>query len=288
MSTTNDSKPYRREVAGEERRILFSPTIHISLGLRFRGQISEDALKNAVEKMLVTFPLFGARFEWNDDGVQWSTTEDVAEVPVKVYNRDSDDTWIQALNEEHEVPLKLSEGPLTRFILVKGNDVSELIVFCHHSISDGRSLEFALREVLLHLADPNRESPSYPKSPPQTPAILPDGVSMGKLRSTMINRVNKKWEVEKTVFDEEDLLNVWESFWKNSEYCIETIEFDKEATQRLIESTRNNNVTLNSTLVMALAKARIDAIGRYDGKTKLGTAVDLRKRLGAEFSDAVG
>jgi NRPS condensation-like uncharacterized protein len=104
----------------------------------------------------------------------------------------------------------------------------------------------------------------------------------------MINRVNKKWEVEKTVFDEEDLMNVWESFWKNSEYRIETIEFDEAATQKLIEATRSNDVTLNSTLVMALAKARIDAIGRYDGKTKLGTAVDLRKRLGAEFSDAVG
>jgi NRPS condensation-like uncharacterized protein len=288
MSTTNDSKPYRREVAGEERRILFSPTIHISLGLRLRGQISEDELKNAVEKMLVTYPLFGARFEWNDEGVHWSTTEEAAEVPVKIYNRESDHSWIQVLNEEHEIPIRLSEGPLTRFILVKGNDVSELIAFCHHSISDGRSLEYALREVLLHLIDPNREPPGYPTAPPQTLAILPSGVSMGKLRSVMINQINKKWEEEKTVFDEEDLLNVWEAFWKNSEYHIETIEFDEDATQKLIETCRSNDVTLNSTLVMALAKARIDAIGRYDGKAKLGTAVDLRKKLGVDCSDAVG
>jgi NRPS condensation-like uncharacterized protein len=209
-------------------------------------------------------------------------------VPVKLYNRESNKSWIQVLNEEHAIPLSLSKGPLTRFILIKGNDVSELIVFCHHAISDGRSLEYALREVLLHLKDPDREPPMIPEAPPQTPEILPDGISMGKLRSAMINQVNRKWAEEKTVFDEEDLLNLWEAFWKNSEYCIETIEFDEDATQKLIETARSNAVTLNSALVVALAKARIDTVGKYDGKAVLGTAVDSRKKLRVDCTDAVG
>jgi NRPS condensation-like uncharacterized protein len=262
--------------------------MHISLGLRLRGQITEDALRNAVGKMLVTYPLFGARFEWSDEGVQWTTTEGAAEVPVRIHNRESDDSWIQVLNDEHAIPLRLSKGPLTRFILVKGDEVSELIVFCHHAISDGRSLEYALREVLLHLKDPNREPPMIPEAPPQTPEILPEGISMGKLRSVMINQINKKWGEEKTVFDEEDLVNLWEAFWKNSEYFIETIEFDEDTTQKLIEASRNNEVTLNSLLVVALAKARIDTIGRYDGKAVLGTAVDSRKKLRVDCTDSVG
>ncbi|MHA2323268.1 MAG: condensation domain-containing protein [Candidatus Thorarchaeota archaeon] len=288
MSTTNDSKPYRREVAGEERRILLPPTMHISLGLRLLGQISEEALRTAVDKMLITYPLFGARFEWSDEGVHWSTTEGAAEVPVKTYNRESDESWIQVLNDEHAIPISLSKGPLTRFILVKGEDVSELIVFCHHAISDGRSLEYALREVLLHLKDPNREPPMIPVAPPQTPEILPEGISMGKLRSVMINKINQKWEEEKTVFDEEDLHNLWEAFWKNSEYRIETLEFDEDATQKLIEAARLNDVTLNSLLVVTLAKARIDTVGRYDGKAVLGSAVDSRKKLRVDCTDAVG
>ncbi|MFW9845328.1 MAG: condensation domain-containing protein [Candidatus Thorarchaeota archaeon] len=288
MSTTNDSKPYRRKVAGEERRILFPPTMHISLGLRIHGQITEEALRTAVDKMLITYPLFRVRFEWSDEGVHWTTTEGASEVPVKTYNRESDESWIQVLNNEHAVPLSLSKGPLTRFILVKGDDVSELIVFCHHAISDGRSLEYALREVLLHLKNPNREPSIIPAAPPQTPEILPEGISMGKLRSVMINKINQKWEEEKTVFDEEDLLNLWEAFWSNSEYCIETLEFDEDATQKLIEAARNNDVTLNSLLVATLAKARIDTVGRYEGKAILGTAVDSRKRLRVDCTDAVG
>ena len=289
MTVSHDNNSYRRQVTGEERRFLFSPNMHTSIVLRLRGSVSEEALGKAIRKMLETYPLFGVRLEWNDEGVHWSTTDGAAEVPVKLYTRESDNSWIQVLNKEHEIPLSPSKGPLTRFILVKGNDASELIIFCHHSISDGRSLQFALREVFLHLKDPNREPPKFPESQPQTPEMLPDGVSMGRLRSTMIGRYNKKWTEEgKVVFDEEDLLNIWESFWKNSEYCIETIEFDEIDTQKLIEVSRRHEVTLNSTLNMVLVRARIETVGAYDGKALVGSAIDLRKRLRVDCSDAVG
>ncbi|MHA1904776.1 MAG: condensation domain-containing protein [Candidatus Thorarchaeota archaeon] len=289
MTNTQDNRTYRREVTGEERRFLFTPTANISLGLRLRGFVSKEALGNAVQKMLVTYPLFGARLEWNENGIQWSTTEGAAEVPVKLYVRESDESWKRALNEEHETPFSPSSGPLTRFILVKGTEESELIVFCHHSISDGRSLQFALREVLLHLGNPNREPPKFSDTPAQTLDMLPDGVSMGRLRSTMIGRYNKKWdEEEKTLFDEEDLHNIRESFWKNSEYCIEILEFDTDTTQKLVEVSRSNDVTLNSTLNMAFTKARIETMGAYDGKALIGSAIDTRKRLRVDCSDAVG
>jgi NRPS condensation-like uncharacterized protein len=288
MVTTNDSKVYRRRITGEERRTLIAPTFHISLGLRLHGYISEAALRSAVDKMLVTYPLLGARIEWNEEGLQWSTTEGAAEVPVKVYEKESDECWIEALNKEHSIPLKLTKGPLTRFILVKGTETSELIVFCHHGISDGRSLQYALREVLLHLKDPNREPSVYPEVPPQTPEAIPEKFKLGRLRSALIGKVNQAWAEVKTVFDEEDLQNIWEAFWKNTEYVVETIEFDREETQKLVKVSRENDVTLNSTLLVAMQKARIDSEGPYDGKTKLGTAVDTRQRLRVDSSDAVG
>jgi NRPS condensation-like uncharacterized protein len=288
MVTTNDSKVYRRRITGEERRTLIAPTFHISLGLRLRGDISEDALRNAVDKMLVTYPLLGARIEWNEEGLQWSTTEGAAEVPIKVYERESDNSWIGVLNIEHSIPLRLTKGPLTRFILVKGTETSELIVFCHHGISDGRSLQYALREVLLHLTDRNRAPSVYPEVPPQTPEAIPEKFKLGRLRSALIGKVNQAWAEVKTVFDEEDLQNIWEAFWKNTKYVVETIEFDREETQKLVKVSRENEVTLNSTLLVAMQKARIDSKGPYDGKTKLGTAVDTRQRLRVDSSDAVG
>jgi len=289
MMISQDNDSYKRKVTGEERRFLFSPNMHTSIVLRMRGYISRDSLENAVRKMIETYPLFGARLEWNEDGVHWSTTDGAAEIPVKLYPRESDDSWIEILNKEHAIPIRPSEGPLTRFILINGEKKSELIILCHHIISDGRSLQFALREIFFHLKDPNREPPKIQILPPQTIETLPEGVSVGRLRSTIIGRYNKNWVEEgRTIFDEEDLQNIWESFWENSKYCIETIEFDEIETQSLIALSRKNEVTLNSTINIALVRARVEAVGQYDGKALVGSAIDTRKRLRVDCSEAVG
>ena len=288
MTIAYEYKPYKRIVTGQERRFLFGPTAHISLVLRLRGDVSEEALKDAVAKMLISYPQFRVRIEWDEEGVHDSTTEGAAEVPVKIYNRESENYWIEVLNKEHAIPLRPSKGPLTRFILVKGEGMSELIVFCHHTISDGRSLELALREVLLHIDEPSREPLEFIEVPSQTLDQFPKGSEWGRVKKGLVGRINKKWGKEKVVFDEEDLLNIWEAMWKDAQYCIEIIEFDEEETERLVKVSRENGVTLNSTLLVTLAKARIDALGPYDGKAKVATAVDARKRLRVDCSDAVG
>ncbi len=283
-----EHKPYRRMITGQERRFLFGPTAHISLVLRLRGEVSEQAVKDAVNKMLLTYPQFRVRIEWDETGVHNSTTEGAAEVPVKVYPRESEDYWIKVLNIEHAIPLRPSVGPLTRFILVKGEHVSELIIFCHHTICDGRSLELALREVLLHLDDSDREPAEFIEAPSQTLDTMPKGSDLGWFKRWVVGKINQKWEKEKVLFDEEDLQNVWEAFWKIFEYKIETIEFTEKETQRLVELSRENEVTLNSTLLIALLKSRIDAVGPYEGKAKVVTAVDARQRLQVDCTDAVG
>jgi NRPS condensation-like uncharacterized protein len=284
--TDREPQPFRRDVTPQERRFLMAPNAHISLGLTLKGEISKS-LKNAVDKMLITYPLFGVRIEWNKEITQ-STTENAAEVPVKIYKRKSDNSWLEALNREHAIPVNPSKGPLTRLILVKGPAKSELFIFCHHAICDGRSLELALREILLHLENPNRIPPSIPDVPPQTPDIFPENVSKSRIRSWFIKRLNKKWEKQKVIFDQEDLLNVWEAFWKNSTYGVELVTLDKIETQKFIEVCRANEVTVNSALLVAFVKARSEAVEPYTGKVKISTAVDTRERLPIEIGDAVG
>ena len=290
MSMTDiakETKPFRREVTQQERRFIMAPTSHISLGLKLKGDISQESLRNAIDKMLITYPLFSVRIERNDV-IRWSTTENAALVPVKVYKRESDTSWLEALNKEHSMPVNPFKGPLTRLILVKGPTISELFIFCHHSICDGRSLELALREILLHLGDSNRIPSLMPDVPPQTPEIFPEGVSKGRVKSWFINRLNKKWQKEKVPLDEEDLANVWEAFWKNSSYGVELVTLDKSETQKFVEVCRANEVTVNSALLVAFVKARSEAVGPYKGKVKIGTAVDTRDRLRIEIGDAVG
>jgi NRPS condensation-like uncharacterized protein len=275
-------------VTGQERRFLFSPTSNISLVLRLRGSISEEALRNAVEKMLETFPLFGVRVDWDDEKGSWFTTDGATRVPIKVHTRESDDCWIDVMNEECAIPINPSVGPLTRFILIKGEGVSELMILCHHMICDGRSMEYALREVLLHLGDSSRE-PSEPREfPALTPETVPDGVSMSRVRAMMIRRINKKWLEEKIPFDEEDLVQAWGAVWKNTRYGLEILEFDEDETRKLVEVSRENEVTLNSTILITVVQARHDVVKSTDTKIRIATAVDARQRLRIDCTDAVG
>ncbi len=278
---------FQRIVTLQERRFLMSPCAHISLGLKLIGNISIEKLRNSVKKMLRTYPLFGVRIEL-DNNVLYSTTKNATAVPIKIYKRKSDWTWLEVLNMEHSIPVKPSIGPLTRIIFVEDSNISELFIFCHHSICDGRSLEFALREILLNLRNPNRIPLLMPEIPPQTPEIFPSGVSKNRFTSWFIERVNSKWQKEKVLFDEEDLVNIYESFWKNSSYCVELITLNKVDTQRFVEICRANDVTVNSALLVAFVKARWDAYKPYKGKVKIGTAVDSRNRLRIEIGDAVG
>jgi NRPS condensation-like uncharacterized protein len=285
--TKEEMNPFRREITPQERRFVMAPTAHISLGLKVRGEISKTSLRKAVDKMLMTYPLFGVRIRWEDE-IKESTTEGAAEIPVKVYERKSEKSWLEALNKEHAIPINLSRGPLTRIILVKGSPLSELFIFCHHSICDGRSLELALREILLHLDDLNRIPPSLPSVPPQTPDIFPEGVSKSRIKSWFIGRFNKKWQKEKVVFDQEDLHAVWESFWKNSSYGVELITLDRLHTQKFLDVCRAHEVTINSALLIAFVKARTEALRPYKRKVKISTAVDTRDRLPVDIGDAVG
>jgi NRPS condensation-like uncharacterized protein len=278
---------FKRIVTQQERRFLMSPCAHISLGLKLIGNISIEKLRNSVNKMLRTYPLLGVRIKL-DNNVLFSTTENASAVPIIIYKRKSDWTWLEVINKENSIPVKPSIGPLTRIILVHDFHISELFILCHHTICDGRSLELAIREILLNLKNPNRIPPSIKEKPPQTPEIFPLGISKSRFTSWYIERLNKKWQKKKVLFDEEDLMNIYESFWKNSSYCIELITLNKDETQRLIEICRTNDVTVNSALLIVFVKARGDTYNSYKGKVKIGTAVDTRNRLRIEIGDAVG
>ena len=279
---------FEREMTSQERRFLGTPMSHISMVIRMRGPISQESLRMAVDKMLQTYPIFRVRVHRRNDGTELLTTDGAAEVPVKVYERMSEDYWLDVLNVEHSIPARPSAGALTRFILLKGEDASDLIMFCHHTICDGRSLELALREVILHLGEPDRVPPKMSTPPAHTPEVFPQGIKQSRIKSWFLRKLNDKWQNEKVLFDEEDLRNIWEAFWSYSRYEVESVELSKEETQAVLEACRENNVTLNSAVTVGLMRARATALGEYGRKVRTGTAVDTRNRLTVEVGEAAG
>ena len=286
MTIISASDEYTRAISKHERKFLCSPSSYISLTVRLNGSIEEDSFRRAIEKVTVTYPILGTRVVRKGED-QFLSTEDSEGAYIAQYKRNNEYTWFEALNIENERLTDITKGHLSKFILTSSPEVSEICVCIHHLISDGMSLVFVMDELLQHLDDPTLTPKKPNLSPPANPDIYPEGTKIGRFTKWYLDRINKKWEKEKIVFDSQDCLELWEAFWKRYDYKIELIELTKEQTTALVEVCRKEKVTVNSALLIAYYHARELAWEKMK-KAIIASAVDTRDILHADLSRAVG
>ncbi|HSG42545.1 MAG TPA: condensation domain-containing protein, partial [Anaerolineales bacterium] len=150
-------KKYERRITPLERLFTRSPFSLVTMVVRIKGEITEELLTRAVAKVQQRHTLLRVRIKEDQVHIPWFTSEEVGEIPIDVVTRESDEDWINVHREASQVPFEFEKRPAIRFILVRGSDLSELIILCHHIICDGLSLAYLARDLMEHLGDPNRE-----------------------------------------------------------------------------------------------------------------------------------
>lgn len=93
----------------------------------------------------------------DENNEPWYTNEKVPENPLRVVQRTSDGDWNRELLNEYKIRFKLATGPLARFVLLQSQEISEILIICHHVICDGTSLAILARDLLLYVGDPDRK-----------------------------------------------------------------------------------------------------------------------------------
>ena len=202
-----------RKLVGDERKFLWNPLSNIILVARIKGNVSEKKLRNAINKTKEIHPLLASRVVYDQDNEAYFHTDNVPEIPFRVVEWKSDNQWQEELMYENRIPFKLFEGPLIRFVLIKSQQVSDFMVYCQHSISDGRGLVYLIKDILLNTTLPDREVKQLPIPPTLSSEGLypyvPKKDSLKKsltksVKKFMINRMNKNWRKDITTFDQED------------------------------------------------------------------------------------
>ena len=146
---------YERKLNSFERRFFRSPNQIISIVARLKGYVSEADLRGAINKVRQQHPLLGVRIYMDEKSEPWYTNENVPENPLKVVQRTSVKDWNRELLNDYKIRFKLSTGPLARFILLQSSEISEILIVCHHVISDGTSYLMELRrDLLLYVGNP--------------------------------------------------------------------------------------------------------------------------------------
>lgn len=288
MNTEYETKNYERKVTGAERFFSHAPFSTVTMVARIKGQVTEELLRNAVDKVQQRHALLRVRVRDNQDDELWFTSQGVQEIPIDVVPRATESDWIEIHAEASKIPYEFETRPAIRFILVQSDEVSELIILCHHIICDGMSLAFLARDLMVHIGDPQAESQVLPDPEPISLENLPGEVAPTGLVKYFINKIKAKWGEEYVSFNQEDYVAMNKVYWDNFTHEILSIELSEEETSALAACCRRENVTVNTALITAFLGAQnfVQDVEPHHAKT--ASAVSLRERLPITPGESMG
>ena len=288
MAYNFDNLQDKRKITPPERFFSRSPHSIVTMVVRIRGGVSGEMLKSALEKVQKRHELLRMRIIEDDAHVQWFTPEGADDIPVDVVARSSDQDWIEFHAEKLKEPFEFDRRPAIRLLLVQSQEISELVILCHHIICDGMSLAYLARDLMLHLGDPAREAEVLPRPAVIELENLPQGVSQSSIAKFFIRRMNKKWLDDSQYFDQQDYIELTRAYWDSFDHRFIPIEFTEDETLALVARCREEETTVNSALTAAFCGAQRIVEGDQPYHPKVVVAVDLRERLPRSPGEGMG
>lgn len=142
--------------------------------VKLRGPVDVALLQKSLSRMQERHPLLRIRLR-GDDARLVITDEDSGPLPLTVLPRHSDTDWIAVAETELNRPFLVTDDHLTRLVLLRGDDVSELVLAHHHLTADALSILFLIRDLLTDLEtlrhDQTPEPPFEPSFEPPLPSL---------------------------------------------------------------------------------------------------------------------
>jgi NRPS condensation-like uncharacterized protein len=154
---------------GTEERIVWSYSqlrpIHFVLSAHIIGSLHHAGLQQALSQVQQRHPLLNVKLTLDRDEIPWFINA-AAPIPVRLVERHSEQQWQQEVERELANPLDWNQAPLIRVVLLQGQDASDLIITCDHTIADGRSVVFLLQDILRSMSCPDRPLAALSQHPP--------------------------------------------------------------------------------------------------------------------------
>ena len=149
-------------------------SVHFAVTAQMAGRAGRDDWREALDRVQERHPILSVRIEGSPASVPRFRREDAAPIPLRIVEGDPKTRWESEVGEELATPFDPNRAPLVRAVLIEGSRDTAFILAAHHSIADGLSLAYAIRDTLSALAGEPLEP--LPLAPAQE-AIL--GVGAG-------------------------------------------------------------------------------------------------------------
>ena len=279
---------FRRKICGE--RIMLMLPFNVVLVGRVRGVVDPSQVTATLDMLRLRHPMLAVRVKFEDDGTASFLSEGVPAITVSTEARQSDEQWLDRIKKEFQTPFPTEAGPLVRCTLLCSKDVCEVILCGHHTVCDGMSLGYLLRDLLDRLSGAKQESGKPLIPPPINRNTVPDPPSTNWFARFIIDKINKRWTKKGIRFSESDMRRMHEKFWqKNKTMNILAWSMAPEITADLVERCHTENVTVNSALWTAFLAAQYDIQDdRKAYRQRSALAVNTREKLNVPAGESFG
>lgn len=141
----------------------FGQPYNIVICVRIRGNIPPDRLQSALDKAQQRHPLLKVNTILNEQDMPLFASEGVGAIPLKVINRTGEDQALRITEQELATPFDMNELlesplPLMRVTLLRlqnsAIEPADIIISAQHTISDGMSMVFLVRDLLYFMTNP--------------------------------------------------------------------------------------------------------------------------------------
>lgn len=241
---------------------------HFTVTAEVSGNTSVDDWRKALDRLQERHSSLSSSIEHRAGSVPWFREVSAAPIPLRIVYDDPRKGWQAVVAEELTRPFDSGQAPLIRSILIRSLDYAAFTLVAHHSIADGMSLAYAVRDTLRAVSGDVLEQ--LPMAPSQDEMLLANG-------ATMSPDVEQEQGLppprpQPAIYRQRD----------TARPHIRSLRLTPALTASLKERARQETTTVHGALCAALLIAGKELLPSWkDGPVRILSPINTRELLGA-------
>ena len=126
--------------------------IHFAVTALISGETRPRDWQRALDLLQNRHPILSVCIDGAPDLVPSFRSADATPIPLRIVKDEPELRWEAEVGKELATPFNPSRAPLIRAVLIQGARDAAFTLVAHHSIADGLSLAYAIRDTLVVLA----------------------------------------------------------------------------------------------------------------------------------------
>ncbi len=145
---------------------------HFVMAAEVHGTLLRSQWIHAAEQVLARHPLLSSVLRLDPDGDAHYWRSPIINLPITFKHWESASQWHEDVRSEMSLSLETERAPLIRMTILEGVGRCMLVLSLHHSVADGMSSLFIIRDLLNSLSGTALEPLDVPPSQDQLIAAL--------------------------------------------------------------------------------------------------------------------